>query len=128
GSADRLTPAAAVEWRPPRRSAGAAGTPGRPQIFWPGGALIRNPGRCDRCAQRSTGPSRAGTVTDGYNAMCTTTWKAIDRGNLDALVARDLADCSEEQRAFFHRAAYPPVKWRQSPWGDAGGGFWTVAV
>src|SRR5262245_10523813 len=26
-------------------------------------------GRCDRCAQRSTGPSRAGTVADGYSAI-----------------------------------------------------------
>jgi hypothetical protein len=74
-------------------------------------------------------------MTDGHSyrtsnpvSICPMTWKPIDRERLDALVARDLAECSEDQRAFFHEAACPPVKWRQSPWGDAGGGFWAVAV
>jgi len=54
--------------------------------------------------------------------------EAIDLEGLDALLAQELAACSEEDRAFFHKAACPPGKWRQSPWGDAGGGFWAVAV
>ncbi|HLK56482.1 MAG TPA: hypothetical protein VKU00_07955 [Chthonomonadaceae bacterium] len=31
-------------------------------------------------------------------------------------------------RAFWDRIKIPPQKWRQTPWGDAGGGFWVVAI
>ena len=55
-------------------------------------------------------------------------WKAITRSELDGLVARDLAACSAEQREFFAKVAVEPTKWKQSPWGDEGGGFWAVAV
>ena len=48
--------------------------------------------------------------------------------DLESMLSRDLADCSEEQRAFFARASVAPTKWRLSPWGDEGGGFWVVAV
>ena len=56
------------------------------------------------------------------------TCNAFDRECLDALLTQELAACSEEERAFFHKAACPPEKWRQSPWGDAVGGFWAVAI
>jgi len=44
------------------------------------------------------------------------------------MLSRDLADCSEEQCSFFAQASIAPAKWRLSPWGDEGGGFWVVAV
>ena len=56
------------------------------------------------------------------------TWNAFDREDLDALLAQELAGCSEDERALFDKAACPPKKWRQSPWGDAVAGFWAVAV
>jgi hypothetical protein len=55
-------------------------------------------------------------------------WKPFNRENLDALTTSDLAECSDELRALFERAAFPPAKWRLSPWGDQGGGFWAVAA
>ena len=55
-------------------------------------------------------------------------WEPITRGELDELIATDLADCSEDERAIYARTAITPEKWRQSPWGDDGGGFWVVAV
>ena len=55
-------------------------------------------------------------------------WKPIDQRDLDALVAGGLSDCSEELRQLFARVQVPARKWQLSPWGDAGGGFWVVAV
>jgi hypothetical protein len=55
-------------------------------------------------------------------------WKPISKTDLDALIARNLEECSVEQRQFFANVAVEPVKWKQSPWGDDGGGFWVVAV
>jgi hypothetical protein len=43
-------------------------------------------------------------------------------------MARDLVACSENVRAIYARTAITPEKWRQSPWGGGGGGFWVVAV
>jgi hypothetical protein len=56
------------------------------------------------------------------------TWKPISLANLEALIASDLAACTDEQRAWVARVAFPPEKWSQSPWGDLGGGFWALAV
>ena len=56
------------------------------------------------------------------------TWEPIPLDELQAMIGRDLAECSEEQRQFFARVAITPEKWRQSPYGDEGGGFWAVAV
>jgi hypothetical protein len=47
---------------------------------------------------------------------------------LDQIIQRELAACSDEQRAFFGVVAFQPTKWRQSPWGNESGGFWAVAV
>jgi hypothetical protein len=33
-----------------------------------------------------------------------------------------------EQREFFRRTRIAPAKWRLTPWGDEGGGFWAVAI
>jgi len=56
------------------------------------------------------------------------TWHAITLTDLQSLLSRDLADCTAEQREFFVQANFAPAKWRLSPWGDDGGGFWVVAV
>jgi hypothetical protein len=56
------------------------------------------------------------------------TWEPIPLAELEQMIERHLAECSEQQRSFFARVAIPPEKWRQSPYGDCGGGFWAVAV
>jgi hypothetical protein len=55
-------------------------------------------------------------------------WKPISLSKLDSIMRSELEECSEEVRAFFARFRIVPIKWRQSPWGDMGGGFWAVAV
>ena len=56
------------------------------------------------------------------------TWAPISRNDLDALVARDLAECPPDEAAFFSSIAAEPVKWSQSPFGDEGGGFWVIGI
>jgi hypothetical protein len=55
-------------------------------------------------------------------------WKPMDLAKLESLLATHLADCTDEQRCFFETVRIEPTKWRLSPWGDLGGGFWVVAV
>ena len=55
-------------------------------------------------------------------------WKPISLEGLQTLINRELVACSDELRTFFADAAFPPAKWRQSPWDDDGGGFWAVAT
>ncbi|MBV9772525.1 MAG: hypothetical protein JO040_01160 [Gemmatimonadetes bacterium] len=55
-------------------------------------------------------------------------WEPISRDELEEIVICDLAECSPERQALFRRAAIPLEKWRLSPHGDRGGGFWAVAV
>lgn len=55
------------------------------------------------------------------------TWQPMDLADLQAMLSRDLAECTGEQREFFRRASVSPVKWRLAPWEDQGGGFWAVA-
>jgi hypothetical protein len=54
--------------------------------------------------------------------------KPISLEALQVLINRELVACSDELRMFFAGVAFPPAKWRQSQWGDAGGGFWAVAA
>jgi hypothetical protein len=56
------------------------------------------------------------------------TWSPVKRLELEAMVSRDLVDCLDEQKQFFARVRLSPLKWKLSPWGDRGGGFWVVAV
>lgn len=56
------------------------------------------------------------------------TWEPISLEDLRVLLAEELDDCPLELRDFFARVGFPPVKWRQSPWGHEGGGFWAVAT
>src|SRR5205085_2560933 len=54
--------------------------------------------------------------------------KLVSATELDQIIQRDLAACSDEQRAFFRGVAFQPTRWRQSRWGDQSGGFWAVAA
>ena len=55
-------------------------------------------------------------------------WKPLSRVELQSTIARELAECSDEQRAYFKRVAFEPTKWNQSPYGDEGGGFWAIGA
>ena len=59
-------------------------------------------------------------------------WEPIALSELESLLNSDLPECApecvEELRAFFAQVRIAPTKWRQSPWGVLGGGFWAVAV
>jgi hypothetical protein len=55
-------------------------------------------------------------------------WKPIPIAQLQQMIHEELAECSEPQRTFFAQVAIVPERWHQSPYGDEGGGFWSVAV
>ena len=55
-------------------------------------------------------------------------WRPLSRDELNSTIERELADCSDELRAYFVTVAFEPSKWRQSPYGDEGGGFWAIAA
>ena len=54
--------------------------------------------------------------------------RSIGQNELQSVVERHLAECSIEIRKFFAQVAFPPARWRLSPWGDRTGGFWAVAA
>ena len=56
------------------------------------------------------------------------TWKPVSREYLDAVIANGLAAYDEAVRNEWDRIKIEPEKWRCSPWGDQGGGFWAVAL
>jgi hypothetical protein len=56
------------------------------------------------------------------------TWEPISIEELTAIIERDLAACTDEERAYFARVRFAPEKWSLPPWGDEGGGFWAVAT
>jgi hypothetical protein len=56
------------------------------------------------------------------------TWEPISHAELSSLIAEELPECSAEHREVWERTRIEPQKWRQTPWGDEGGGFWAVAV
>lgn len=55
-------------------------------------------------------------------------WEAMSRAELEARITEALALYDEAVRAEWERIRIEPAKWRCSPWGDDGGGFWAVAV
>ena len=55
-------------------------------------------------------------------------WRPLTREELQDTIERELADCSDEQRAYFESVAFEPSKWSQAPYGDEGGGFWAIAA
>jgi hypothetical protein len=46
---------------------------------------------------------------------------AISLTDLNHIIERDLALCSDEERAFFRRIAFSPARWRHSLSGDRSG-------
>ena len=73
----------------------------------------------------TTAPNKSGVVKITSMAWG---WTPVSRAELNDLIAADLRDASDEERAYFNSVAVEPSKWRQSPYGDEGGGFWAVAV
>jgi hypothetical protein len=55
-------------------------------------------------------------------------WQSLRREELHALIDRDLPKMRPEQRRLWEAIAVEPEKWRQDPYGEAGGGFWVVAL
>jgi hypothetical protein len=55
-------------------------------------------------------------------------WRPLTRDELQGILERELAECSDEQRGYFKTVAFEPMKWSQSPYGDDGGGFWAIAA
>jgi hypothetical protein len=53
---------------------------------------------------------------------------ARSRQDLEAVIASGLAAYDDAVLARWERMRIVPEKWRCSPWGDAEGGFWVVAV
>jgi hypothetical protein len=47
---------------------------------------------------------------------------------LEGLIAAGLAGADDAVLAAWERIRIAPEKWRCSPWGDLGGGFWVVAI
>jgi hypothetical protein len=56
------------------------------------------------------------------------TWQPVDRATLETWIADALAERDDDVRAAWADMCIEPEKWRCSPWGDAGGGFWAVAI
>jgi hypothetical protein len=50
------------------------------------------------------------------------------RQQVDSMIARALAAYDDAVRSEWERIRIEPEKWRCSPWGDATGGFWAVAI
>lgn len=55
-------------------------------------------------------------------------WGAITRESLEEMMAAGLTEMDDSVQAAWHAMRIEPEKWQCSPWGDAGGGFWAVAV
>ena len=55
-------------------------------------------------------------------------WQSISKTALQARVAQGVGRMTIGQRRLWNVIEVEPVKWRQHPYGDQGGGFWVVAV
>ena len=55
-------------------------------------------------------------------------WQSISKTALQARVAQGVGRMTIAQRGLWNVIEVEPVKWRQHPYGDQGGGFWVVAV
>ena len=56
------------------------------------------------------------------------TWQPITEAQLWDEVNRGVANMTIEQSRLWNRIHVTPQKWKLSPWGDLGGGFWIVAI
>jgi hypothetical protein len=54
-------------------------------------------------------------------------WTGIAREDLEELISSGLEAMDEAVQDAWRRMRIEPEKWRCSPWGDQGGGFWVVA-
>jgi hypothetical protein len=55
-------------------------------------------------------------------------WQPLDRATLESWIADALATRDDAVRAAWAHIRIEPEKWQCSPRGDAGGGFWALAV
>jgi hypothetical protein len=55
-------------------------------------------------------------------------WRAIGQDALLEMINNAEWLMPSPVKAFWDRIKIAPEKWRQSPWGDDGGGFWVVAL
>lgn len=55
-------------------------------------------------------------------------WHPVGLSDLVSRIARDLLECSPEQREFLARRRITPTKWHLPRWGDEGGGLFPGAT
>ncbi|MGA2551781.1 MAG: hypothetical protein ABSF50_16655 [Burkholderiaceae bacterium] len=55
-------------------------------------------------------------------------WKPISEEALRARITQGVARMTESQRCLWNAVRIAPEKWQQIPYGEAGLGFWVVAV
>jgi hypothetical protein len=55
-------------------------------------------------------------------------WEPISEAELLARIGVGYERMSEAQRRLWNAIRINPEKWQQHPYGEAGGGFWTVGL
>ena len=55
-------------------------------------------------------------------------WQPISEAELGEEIDHSVGEMTLEQRRLWDVIRVPPSKWQLSPWGDAGEGFWVVAI
>lgn len=55
-------------------------------------------------------------------------WEPISEAALGDRIRQGYADMPREHQHLWDAISIVPAKWEQHPYGDAGGGFWAVAV
>lgn len=55
-------------------------------------------------------------------------WEPLSEDDLHYMIEVAEAAMKPPLVRFWHQIRIRPEKWQLSPWGDAGGGFWVVAV
>jgi hypothetical protein len=55
-------------------------------------------------------------------------WMPITEEEIASLIANGVAAMKMPERSFWSLIRVQPVKWRLSPWGDEGDGFWVVGI
>lgn len=54
-------------------------------------------------------------------------WAPLTHEALEDMIAKGLERMDDSVRVAWEAMRISPQKWRCSPWGDKGGGFWVVA-
>ena len=57
-----------------------------------------------------------------------TSWEPISLEELDAEINKGVSLMSETQKVFWNSIRIKPEKWNETENGEAGGGFWVVAL